>query len=621
MRFTLPFALLAILSFMAPRLQTQLDGPSKSSRGAARNLPDDSTAVIGKAVFFTSCNNCHKDSGVVFAPAQIVLSAMTPRAIYASLGNGKMKTQGSTLSDQQRRAVAEWLTGRKLKITSFPQEAYVTFSLAGNEPIYSGWAGDLKATGWRSAVASGLSPSNVGSLKLKWAFAFPDATIVRSKPAVVGNWLLVGGQFGDVFAINKLNGKIGWTFTASAAVRGAIVVSQKAGAITAFFADYSTNVYALDVKTGKLIWNKRAGYDQLSATTGSVAVYNGKVYVPITSMEVASAANGKYPCCTTSGGVVALDAQTGQQIWVHRVLPPAKLSGKNRTGRPFYGPSGAPVWCSPTVDAKRGMLYIGTGENYSYPSSGSSDAIQALDLNTGTLRWNFQATGGDIYNLACPFLNNCPDKPGPDLDFGMAPMLVKKSNGQDVLIAGQKSGVVFALSPASGKLIWKTRIGKGGALGGVHWGMASDGKYAYAANADNPLALDLRDSTIKAAPGIFALDVERGQVIWTTPAPNCGGIKDCYPANSAAPMVVPGLVFAGGLDGHIRAYGTADGKIVWDFDTTTEFPTTNGVKGKGGAIDGPSALASDGMLFVNSGYGMFGEMPGNVLLAFEKEKK
>jgi polyvinyl alcohol dehydrogenase (cytochrome) len=273
------------------------------------------------------------------------------------------------------------------------------------------------------------------------------------------------------------------------------------------------------------------------------------------------------------------------------------------------------------VDAKRGMLYVGTGENYSYPSSSTSDAIQALDLNTGALVWNFQATGGDIYNLACPFLNNCPDKPGPDLDFGMAPMLVKRADGQEELIAGQKSGVVFALSPVSGKLIWKTRIGKGGALGGVHWGMACDGKYAYAANADNVIALDIRDTTIKAAPGIFALDLENGKIIWTTPAPGCAGKKNCFQANSAAPTVVPGLVFAGGLDGHIRAYATGNGKIVWDFDSVQDFASVNGVKGKGGSIDGPSAVLSDGMLFVNSGYGMFGQMGGNVLLAFATDPK
>jgi polyvinyl alcohol dehydrogenase (cytochrome) len=315
--------------------------------------------------------------------------------------------------------------------------------------------------------------------------------------------------------------------------------------------------------------------------------------------------------------VVALDADTGKIIWTHRVLPQARPSGVNRKGKPAFGPSGAPVWCSPTVDKRRSLLYIGTGENYSPPSTKTSDAIQALDLNTGRLVWNFQGTTGDIYNLACPALNNCPPTPGPDLDFGMAPILVHSAGGRDILLAGQKSGEVFALEPSTGKAIWKKRIGKGGALGGVHWGMATDGTRLYAANADNPLALDLRDSSFNASPGLYALDVNTGKVLWYTPSPPCKAEKFCMAVNSAAPATVPGLVFAGGLDGHIRAYRSESGAIVWDYSTATPFQTVDGVAGDGGAIDGPAPVTSRGMLFVNSGYGMFGEKPGNVLLAFE----
>ena len=392
---------------------------------------------------------------------------MTPRAILASLNNGKMRQQGANLSEEERKAVAEWITKTKLKSTTFPKEAYTTFSLAGNIHSYdhSGWGNDKEGTGFRTAQQAGISLANVASLKLKWAFAFPDATIIRSKPAVVGDWLIAGSQFGDVFALNKHTGKIGWNFTASAAIRGAISIVKNGNSIMAFFADYSTNVYALDVRTGKMIWNKRAGFDPQSANTGSVIVYNGKVFVPITSVEVASAVNGDYNCCFSSGGVVALDAGTGNEIWQHRIIPKATESGKKKNGKPIYGPSGAPVWCSPTIDAKRGLLYIGTGQNYSYPPTNTSDAIQALDLKTGKLVWNFQATKGDMYNVACPYFDNCPDIKSPDFDFGMAPILVKRKDGREILVAGQKSGVVYALSPDSGKLVWQTRIGKGGKLG------------------------------------------------------------------------------------------------------------------------------------------------------------
>ena len=298
------------------------------------------------------------------------------------------------------------------------------------------------------------------------------------------------------------------------------------------------------------------------------------------------------------------------------ITDPANETGKKRNGKPFYGPSGAPVWCSPTIDTKRGLIYIGTGENYSQPATNSSDAIQALDIKTGKLIWNFQATGEDTYNVACPIFINCPEKPGPDLDFGMAPLLVKRKDGTEILLAGQKSGVVYALTADKGELIWKTRIGKGGMLGGIHWGMASDGINIYAANADNSIGLDKKDSSHKASPGVYALDLFTGKVIWGTASPACTDTKNCLPFNSSAPAVVPGIVFAGSLDGHMRAYSAGKGKILWDYNTAKDYGTVNGIPAKGGSIDGPAPVMADGMLYVNSGYGMFGQMPGNVLLGF-----
>jgi polyvinyl alcohol dehydrogenase (cytochrome) len=581
----------------------------------------DTVAPSGRKIFAQYCSLCHKDSSISLAPDRFILSSMTPMAIFGALTNGKMRAQGTALSPDDRKAVAEWITQTVIKKDNLPKEAYASFSISPRRSDYSGWGGNKEATGYRSSAESGIDTNNVSRLKLKWAFAFPDATIVRSKPANVGAWIIVGGQYGDLYAINKSTGKIGWTFKASAAIRGAISISETASAITAYFADYSTNVYAIDVKTGKQLWNKRAGFDQQSANTGSVAIYNGNVYVPITSLEVSLAADGTYPCCSSSGGLVALNAKTGAELWHYRVLPPAKKSGSKKNGNPFFGPSGAPVWCSPTIDAKRGLVYIGTGENYSHPATNTSDALEALDMKTRKLVWNFQGTSDDIYNLACPFFNNCPPPAGPDLDFGMAPILIKKADGNDVLVAGQKSGMVYSISPDKGKLIWKTRIGKGGALGGIHWGMATDGKYVYAANADNLLAIDKGDTSVQIAPGIYALDINTGKICWKTASPDCIGKNECVPSNSAAPAVTPGIVFAGGLDGHIRAYSTRTGQIIWDFDTIRDYETVDGIKGKGGAIDGPAPVLSGGMLFVNSGYGMFGQVPGNILLCFEAGSK
>jgi len=242
-------------------------------------------------------------------------------------------------------------------------------------------------------------------------------------------------------------------------------------------------------------------------------------------------------------------------------------------------------------------------------------------MSTGKVVWNFQATEGDAWNIACPVIINCPGTKGRDLDFGMAPILVTGKDGKQRLLAGQKSGVVYALDPQNGKLLWKTRIGKGGALGGIHWGMAADSENVYAANSDNMYGLNLDDTTIKASPGIYALDIVSGNITWSAPVPQVKGMPKYLSVNSAAPVAVPGVVFAGSNDGHLRAYASEDGHVIWDYNTARKFETVNGVEGNGGSIDCASPLVTDGMLYVNSGYASFGEKPGNVLLAFSVKNK
>ncbi|MHA4846291.1 outer membrane protein assembly factor BamB family protein [Flavitalea antarctica] len=591
--------------------------PGSFSGSVPAFLPADSTGI---KIYNSNCLSCHKESVESLAPGLGVLATMSPRSIYTSLTTGKMRQQGVALSDDERKKVSEWITKTTMKTSEMSKDAYTKFSAntISGKSDHSGWGNNLEGTGFRTTSQAGISTQNVKTLKLKWAFAFPDGTVARGKPAVAGDWLITGSQFGQIYAINKHTGKIGWEFTAAAAIRGAINIVKSKNNVTAIFADYTSNVYAIDVKTGKQRWNTRAGFEAYSQNTGSVVTYNGKVFVPIVSSEIGSAGLNNYECCTSSGGVVALNAETGKIIWTYRILPKAAETVKKKNGKSFYGPSGAPVWCSPTVDAKRGVLYIGTGQNYSDPATISSDALQAINMETGKLVWNFQATGNDAYNLACPVFLNCPASDGPDLDFGVAPIIVKGPDGNDMLLAGQKSGVVYALTP-EGKLIWKSRVGKGGKLGGIHWGIATDGTNVYACNADNPIALDKAVKDFQPSPGLFALNLKTGDTVWSARSPGCPPNKVCLNGNSAAPLVVPGIVFAGSLDGILRAYSSIDGTILWEFDTAKPFDTVNGIKGKGGSIDGPAPVVADGMLFVNSGYGMFGQAPGNVLLAFEAD--
>jgi polyvinyl alcohol dehydrogenase (cytochrome) len=623
MRYNIFKLWLSIIIFLS--YGSVCNAQQNSSNKRAGSKPDSvHVMALGKVIFANTCKACHGNPAFPKATSLEVMVNMQPRAIFNTLDNGKMKEQAKAFSKEQREAVAQYISQKLLRVTVMPKEAYTKFTFSGGSKLYdcSGWGGNLKATNYRTSEQSGITRDNIGSLSLKWAFAYPDASDMRSKPAIMGKWLLAGNSAsGDVYAIDRLTGKLGWHVTASNGIRSGIVVAKRGNTYTAYFADGATYVYALDVRNGKILWSTKAGVGDLAMNTGTVAVYGGKVFVPISSLEVLAAMDGNFNCCTTSGGVAALDSKTGKLLWYHRVIP-GKATARNdkKNGKPFFGPSGAPVWSSPTVDVKRNLLYIGTGENYSLPATTSSDAIQAVNMSTGKLVWNFQATEGDAWNMACPVLVNCPGSNGRDLDFGMAPLLVSGKDGKQRLLAGQKAGVVYALDPQNGKLLWKTRIGKGGALGGVHWGMAADSENVYAANADNPVALNMDDSTLKGSPGIYALDIITGAVTWSAPTQQVQGVKKYLSINSAAPVITQGVVFAGANDGYLRAYDTKDGKVIWSYNTAQTFQTVNGVPGNGGSIDSASPVLADGMLYVNSGYSLFGQKAGNVLLAFSVKK-
>ena len=580
------------------------------------------------ALFEEACAGCHTASGEGRTPGVTMLRTLSPRAVVASLEDGVMQAEGSDLTPEQRVRLAEYLTRRAYTTEMLPESAFCAHRGLRDPDLGAiasmGFGGNLEATGFQSVEAAGLGTDDVPNLALRWAFAFPDAVEVRTKPTVIGDAVLVGGPFGEVLALDAGSGCVRWSFEADAAVRGAVLAGEgPEGRPAAFFVDFRTNAYALDLATGDLLWRYRVGWHSTSNTTGSPALHGGRLFVPISSWEVVVSGDPGYECCTASGAVAALDVATGDVLWYHRVIADyPEEAGTNDIGTQMWAPSGAPIWSSPTVDTARGRIYAGTGENYTRPTTENSDAIIALDIETGELAWSFQATPDDAFNMACTsfqYRQNCPDPPGPDLDFGMSPMLVERPDGKQILVVGQKSGVVWALDPDDdGAVLWSTRVGKGGALGGIHWGMATDGRYAYAPNADrDAVIVDLAPGH-DPSPGLYALDLMTGEVAWSVPPPEdaCEGKSWCHTANSAAATAIPGVVFAGGLDGHIRAHAADDGRILWDFDTTEVTETTNGVPGTGGAIDGPGPVVAGGLLFVNSGYSQFGQMPGNLLLAF-----
>ncbi len=536
-------------------------------------------------------------------------------------------------SDDERKAIASFITGPVSKgpppaaasqASGNCAERLLTFAGAFERPRWNGWGADLNNSRFQRAEMARLTPDQVPGLQLKWAFGFPGASAANAQPAVVGGVLFVGGADRKLHALDAKSGCTIWTYATEAPVRTAVTFGPIPGTdqFAVFFGDVSANAYALNATTGALVWKTKVEDHPAARVTGTPTLFSGIVYVPVSSIEEVTGSRPSYECCTFRGSVVALDGATGREIWKAYTIPEApRPTNKNASGTQLYGPSGAAVWSSPTIDAQRQALYVATSNSYSNPPADSSDAVLAFDLKTGRMLWHRQATPNDSYVVACYGADqtNCPQDHGPDHDFGQSPILVGLQDGQRVLAIGQKSGVVHAFDPdQEGRPLWQTRIGKGGPLGGSEWGSAADQDRIYVANSDVRF---LRDGTRRLDPaaggGLFALNLSDGKITMEVPPVSCGGRDQCSPALSAAVSVIPGVVFSGGVSGFLRAYATDDARLLWEFDTARDYATVNGVSGHGGAIDGPGPVIVDGMLYVNSGYAQWSGIAGNVLLAFE----
>jgi polyvinyl alcohol dehydrogenase (cytochrome) len=595
-------------------------------------LPAWAFAQDGQALYRAHCASCHESGAQTRAPSREALRQLTPERILDALeAQGRpMSVQGLARTQAERRALAQFLSGKPfgtekpLDLTQANCKQAAAFAGPLSGPIWNGWSPGLSNARFQNAADAGLDVGRVPQLKLKWAFAYPGDVIAYSHPTVVGGRVFAGSSGRRVYSLDAATGCVHWAFTADAGVRAAISIGQSSGTnnYAAYFGDLAANVYAVDAATGKLLWKTNLEKHRAARITGSPRLYEGRLYVPVASLEEAGAGVPDYECCTFRGSVVALDAATGKQIWkTYTISEQPRRVGKNKKGVDQWGPSGAGVWSAPTLDIPRKRLYVATGDNYSLPSTKTSDAVMALSMDSGKMLWIRQLTEKDSWNGACNPLpgrdtTNCPTDAGPDFDFASSPILVDLPNGKNALIAGQKSGVVHALDPdREGEPLWQVRLGQGGVLGGIEWGPAADEKNAYIALSD----VEFNASGIlpEGGGGLFALQLADGKQVWhAAPVPCPDNRKGCSPAQSAAVSVIPDVVFSGSLDGHLRAYSTADGRVLWDYDTVRDFITVNGVQGHGGAINGPGATVAGGMVFVNSGYAFFGQMPGNVLLAF-----
>jgi polyvinyl alcohol dehydrogenase (cytochrome) len=587
----------------------------------------------GAALYAQHCASCH-DAGESQnrVPSRSALQSMTFEHVLGAITSGSMADMAKGRTDDERKAIASFVTGRissdmppaaRNEASAACASRPFGFGEALDGPRWNGWGADFNNSRFQPAGMARLTPEQVPKLQLKWAFGFPGVSAANAQPSVVGGVLFVGGGDSKLHALDAKSGCTIWTYPTDAPVRTAVSFGPLPGTdeFAVFFGDLRANAYALNAKTGALVWKAKMEEHAAARITGTPTLFSGILYVPVSSIEEVTGSNPSYECCTFRGSVVALDAATGRPIWKSYTIAEApQPTSKNSVGIQLRGPSGASVWSSPTIDLERHALYVATGNSYSNPPADTSDAIVAFDLQTGRMLWHRQATPKDSYVVGCyrSDKTNCPEAHGPDHDFGQSPILVSLQQGHRMLVIGQKSGVVHAFDPdEEGMPLWQKRIGKGGPLGGIEWGSAADQNRVYVANSDVRF---LFEGTRRLDPneggGLFGLDLADGKVTWQVPPVPCGDRKQCSPALSAAVSAIPGVVFSGSVSGFLRAYATDDGRLLWEFDTARDYTTVNGVSGQGGAIDGPGPIIVDGMLYVNSGYGQWSGVPGNVLLAF-----
>lgn len=595
----------------------------------------------GKAIYDQFCAACHNNPAETRAVSLENLKTMSAQSIRFALTEGVMQAQGSmvpagkldTLIDYLAASSEEgdWVAGMMC-----PENAR-TVNLDQTAAL-SSFGVDLENTRYLDAKQAGLKSKDLKKLELAWAVGIPGANLLRGTAPIVGNTMFYGaGSSNMVLALDTETGCAKWAYDAGAPISNSLVYGElgEGGKKAVVFAVGRGLVHAVDAQTGEKIWETNAAHQPRAGITGAPLLYKDRVIVPLSNSGVGTGANPRYECCEEHGAVAALNAKTGEKLWTYHTMEEAKYTGEvNSLGVKLRGPSGAPIWASPSIDVKRGLVYAASGQNTSLPATETSNAIIAIDLASGEQKWVFQALPNDVWHMGCrvPWEKSSPNCPSPeksilkDFDFGSAPVITKTSKGKDIIVAGQKSGDVWGVNPDNGEVIWNQRIGQGSVLGGNHWGVAVDGKRVFVPINDPAVASNEDDW--EPIPSMNALDISTGELLWQTPmeADCSNGRKDRYPlcehryGLSATPLAIDKSVIAASIDGRLFVFDSKNGKVVWEFDTLRDFDTVNGVEGKGGSIDSHSIFAGNGMVFVSSGYNRFSQPPGNVLLAFRPKK-
>ena len=583
--------------------------------GAADNsAPERIGTELGFAVFQQHCISCHGNKAYERAPSPAALRSMSPERIYTALTAGVMKSVGDTLSEADRRRVAESLAGQFLGSQKAGDAASMTHHCADNPPLraaaaddWNGWGNGIRNHRFQPAADGGLDAASVPHLKLKWAFGFPGGTSAFGQPAIVGGRVFVGSDIGYVYSLDAATGCLYWAYRADAGVRTAMTVGSirvKGHSREAvFFGDLKAKAYAIDAHSGAVIWKSQVDPHFATRVTAAPALYKGRLYVSISAWEGFQARVLDYPCCTAVGSVSALDANTGRRIWkTYSIAQRPRPTHKNSLGIQQWAPAGVPIWNTPTVDPEHHAVYVGTGDASTFPAPPSTDAILALDMNTGKRLWTHQVYEGDSFIVGCAGTGkteNCPPKLGPDWDIPMSPMLTKLPDGRSVLVFSTKPGDLMALDvERHGAVAWHVDHPPGRTNGEALWGGAMDQTRFYIPTG---------------ARGVSAVNIADGARQWTVLPAAPGAARLSY---TAAVSAMPGVVFAGASDGGLWALSSSDGHTLWSYATSHPYETVNGVPAHGGSISSAGPTVAEGMLFIGSGYGVVAGTPGNVLLAF-----
>ncbi|MEM8767832.1 MAG: PQQ-binding-like beta-propeller repeat protein [Pseudomonadota bacterium] len=589
----------------------------------------------GRAVYDVHCAACHDDPEASKARTFDTLTRMIPALIEYALTEGRMKAQGAALSTDELADLMDYFQGQTRNDNDWIAGALcaadrMAVDLEATPPVTSFGFGPKNHRSL-SAAEAGLDRDDLAELELAWVLAFPNITMMRSQPLVLGSTLYLTPVDSQELYAFDISGEpcVKWVYQAEGPLRSSLSFGRlpESDRAVLAFGGMDGRLHVVDAVSGARVWVKNLKRFPETIITGTPQFHDGVLYASISQFEIMVGAQPSHECCKSHGAVAALDGETGELKWLTPTLPEAKPVRDRGDGQMIWGPSGAPVWTSPAIDAKRGLLYVGTGEATSEPAHPHTDAILALDLATGEVRWSFQATANDIFLAGCRRRGgerspNCPPEQSVerDVDFGASVIIAERADGSDVLLAGQKSSDVWALNPdEDGALLWHWNNGTGTANGGIHWGMAYHDGTVYTGISDPGRPRE----GFTPQPGLYAIDVETGRSRWTVRAtPDCEGREARLPycrfqyGYSAATTVVDRAVVQGSLDGYLRIFDSADGALLFEYDTVRDYEGINGVAGQGGAIDNASVIAANGLLLVSSGYGMFGQTPGNVLLAF-----